>query len=880
MSDRLGRIFSLSLLLALAAPGSALAIPPLGVPVQGGLLTSGGTPTSDGNYAMTFAIYASNAATTALWKEIHVAVPVQAGLFSRVLGFEDETKPLSVALFAANPELWLGLKVGGDPELPRVRLWSAPYAMVAGHAVEAEGVTTPLGADKVDFNYAASSGKGGAATDLACTLCVGEGEIAAGSVTADKLGFTYAGSSTKGGAATSALGLECTGCIDASHIALGSISPDRLAMGAGSGLDADKLDGHSSEEFFLKSEAIPAMYALTGEQNVDDGVPILAAVRAPASGAFKKAHLDAFGLKYIVPLSQSLAYVKTTDTDFGDGVGDGVIIAGTGTDAGVTLPTVNGDGGDGPMTVNGGTASINTTTLPVNAIGGNKQLIVSNTSGLKKGQILLLHQTQGSGAGTWEEVIVSDIADAQNVNVVSPPKATYKTGGADVAQAVVVPRYTDLTVSAGATLTAPAWDGKTGGILAFKASGTVKIEGAITMAGRGFRGGTAAPSGSDYVVNNQGEGTPGGGSKSAAANGNGGGSGCGQEGGAGGGYAAQGTNGTKSGCACGSTATGGWAVGDQNLKTAFLGGGGGASGSHGGGGRDGANGGPGGGLVLIGAGTLTVSGVINANGATGSGGYCANAAAQPMGGGGGGAGGGIYLVASKVTVQGSGVTAVGGPGGGNNNCGGCNPSGAGGAGSAGRIFLAGTQVTAVTTPTPTIDQSGGTQLLGTYRSAVTDTLIVAAKLTKVEWTAGVPSGSALTFSVRASDTPFAPTDASPSWTTIASSGSNTTLKGRFMQFRVQLTGSQSTAPIVADTKLTVLGSTQLSTLPAGVTIKLGTADVAPTQPSPTGPLEAIASQIDVTTALNAALKAGSGLATMQIGSTQAGRLQWVLYLEP
>ena len=56
------------------------------------------------------------------------------------------------------------------------------------------------------------------------------------------------------------------------------------------------------------------------------------------------------------------------------------------------------------------------------------------------------------------------------------------------AQAVIVPQYLSVSVAAGGTLTAPAWDGSQGGILVFQSAGAITVSGTVTMAGKGFRG--------------------------------------------------------------------------------------------------------------------------------------------------------------------------------------------------------------------------------------------------------------------------------------------------------------------------------------------------------------------------------------------------------
>lgn len=97
---------------------------------QGKLTDAQGTPL-DGIYALTFSIYASHSTPTALWTETHSTVTVSDGLFHVLLGSE---LLMPEDLFH-NPNRYLGIQVGSDPEmLPRSRLASVPYAMVATSA--------------------------------------------------------------------------------------------------------------------------------------------------------------------------------------------------------------------------------------------------------------------------------------------------------------------------------------------------------------------------------------------------------------------------------------------------------------------------------------------------------------------------------------------------------------------------------------------------------------------------------------------------------------------------------------------------------------------------------------------------------------------------
>ncbi len=75
-------------------------------------------------------------------------------------------------------------------------------------------------------------------------------------------------------------------------------------------------------------------------------------------------------------------------------------------------------------------------------------------------------------------------------------------------QVVRVPEYTDVTIAAGASITAPAWNGRSGGIVAFLATGPVDNEGRIAVNGAGFRGGVARTGSGDYECSGLDEAAP------------------------------------------------------------------------------------------------------------------------------------------------------------------------------------------------------------------------------------------------------------------------------------------------------------------------------------------------------------------------------------
>lgn len=215
---------------------------------------------------------------------------------------------------------------------------------------------------------------------------------------------------------------------------------------------------------------------------------------------------------------------------------------------------------------------------------------------------------------------------------------------------IKVPNYTDLTVTSAGSIVAPAWNGQTGGVVAFRATGTVTINGSISVAGLGYRGGIGRGT-SGTQTGDQGESWIGVGTMAfAQREGAGGGgtlTGCGATSGGGGAY---GTNGTN-----GSAGTGGTAYGSIDLSSIFMGAGGGG-GAHTCG-CTGETGKTGGGIIIGFSDTLIVSpttGTITADGQTTSDPGCMG---DP---GGAGAGGGILLTANTLNIGTGRVTSKGG----------------------------------------------------------------------------------------------------------------------------------------------------------------------------------------------------------------------------
>ena len=370
---------------------------------------------------------------------------------------------------------------------------------------------------------------------------------------------------------------------------------------------------------------------------------------------------------------------------------------------------------DGPVV-------INTVAAAINAARGGRLITVDGPTGvLAPGQRVLLHQTQGptGQAGRYEIHRVAAVSGFA-VTTEAPLANDYASAGASRAQLIVVPEYTSVTVTARGALTAPPWDGRTGGILAAWTTGAFTVLGAVSMDGRGFRGPQhTCDNGRLFqcAVGVQGESWAGLGRAAIGANGGGGGGGAsGQDCAAGGGGAngAPGAEGTSGDCnggsigectaLCPNVGGAGGAVAPRASLTgvAHLGGAGGEGGADEDGAFPGAGGNGGGVILLHVGGALQVSGSLSASGASGRNGNQADCGGGGcgMGGGGGGAGGSVRLDVDAAVALGDGrVRAIGGTGG-LCSCRVIDLSRAapGGDGGAGRVSVRGMAVTGASQP--------------------------------------------------------------------------------------------------------------------------------------------------------------------------------------
>jgi uncharacterized protein (TIGR03382 family) len=369
-----------------------------------------------------------------------------------------------------------------------------------------------------------------------------------------------------------------------------------------------------------------------------------------------------------------------------------------------------GTGRNGPLTVTSSNLVINSyAPVPGALARGATSITVGPCAGAPEcfaaGDLVMVLQTTGltpepaSGAqtpidlgtsqvGRWELARLASVSGS-TLSLNAPLGSAYAAG---MTQVIRVPEYTDVTVNATRSIGSIPWDGSTGGVIAFLATGTVNNGGQINASGAGFRGGQFVNDSSG----NQGcsaldEPVPQGGRKGEGlvvtrfgpthsgrgnvANGAGGGV-CFKAGGGGGGNAGAGGIGGRSEGTVDSARTvgglGGAQISSSLLDHLMCGGGGGAG--HGNG-NTGVAGGSGGGAIFIRASLLSGSGTITATGSSGG-------IADLDGASGGGAGGSIYLRLAGTASCGS-VSANGGVGGTANS----SQVGPGGGGGGGRVLF-------------------------------------------------------------------------------------------------------------------------------------------------------------------------------------------------
>lgn len=356
-------------------------------------------------------------------------------------------------------------------------------------------------------------------------------------------------------------------------------------------------------------------------------------------------------------------------------------------------------------------------------------LTVEDTTGFETGMNVILIQHKGISINETNSAAFGNVLDAGSAgfyekNEIDSISAShiflkyqllhdYDANGK--VQVVTIPHYENAVVTE--LLTAPAWDGEKGGVLAFSVENELTLEADIDLSGKGFRGGISISVNPNncswlnqqndfyYGLNNwraaeKGEGAAdfiAGKEAGKGAQFNGGGGGNDHNSGGGGG-ANGGTGGLGGendepqtfGCKGFHPGFGGKTIAADSSRLFFGGGGGAGHGNN----DLGTNGGNGGGIIIIEAGSIVSNGFkIISNGETPPDGFADGA-------GGGGAGGSMALkfdvIADALSLE-----LKGGNGGlvNNNNVQRCH--GPGGGGGGGQLFIA------AGTGNWSIDQTGG-----------------------------------------------------------------------------------------------------------------------------------------------------------------------------
>jgi len=359
-----------------------------------------------------------------------------------------------------------------------------------------------------------------------------------------------------------------------------------------------------------------------------------------------------------------------------DGDVDDDLYKGTGSDGALSVTTTT----DLSTDASGTRTVADAVAYSVSAISSATLTLDSTASGLSAGDEVLLVNLQGSdtsnsSVGAYEFASVESVSGS-TVTLMQAVTETYgESSNSDLTDQTIVlqrvPHYTDVTVAASAVLTSGAWDGSTGGIVAFRATGTVDIAstGAVVADELGFEGGATGTSnncdayqGESYAGLGDGDGD---GACTAynesyghwAANYGGGGA---HITGAGGEFAGGATDGDSWTGGSATPPYAGNTYGSADLSDLFYGSGGGGvwNGGTDGAGENPGPGGDGGGIVIIGADALVTNGSEAVTSYGGTTPYWAWGTWTY--GAGGGAGGTIWLQVDSLTLAADSVDASGG----------------------------------------------------------------------------------------------------------------------------------------------------------------------------------------------------------------------------
>lgn len=265
-----------SFILILSAGDSRAAGTPNLLTYQGILMDSLGQTVEDGLYLIRFQIYDDSVSGALIWTSASRELNVVDGQFSYKLG---DSVPLPQHLFATDSALWLGVKIGTDPEIsPRTRLTSYAYSRHSLSSDSSEIAATVYdnsitGAKIVDASITGA--------DIATSTITGahiqdetisSADIVDGSVTgADIAVSTVTGVNIQDGAIGSADIAD--GSITGSDIAGGTIGSGNIQNGAigNAQLEAGSVNSNTIVDNSIATEDLAAG-AVTGSKLATNSV--------------------------------------------------------------------------------------------------------------------------------------------------------------------------------------------------------------------------------------------------------------------------------------------------------------------------------------------------------------------------------------------------------------------------------------------------------------------------------------------------------------------------------------------------------------------------------------------------------------------------------
>ena len=184
--------------------------------VHGVLRSQAGEPAADGKFVMFFRLYEQKDAAKPAFEQA-LDVVTTGGQFAVDVG---AGKPIPDALLTAGKPLWIGVKVGPDPELPRVFIGRQAHAYHAKQADQATAADTAKLADKAkaaDIAKTAETADHAKLADQAKTADTAK--LADNAKKADVAATAVAAETAKNAdTAKTAAGLACTGCVTAAHL--------------------------------------------------------------------------------------------------------------------------------------------------------------------------------------------------------------------------------------------------------------------------------------------------------------------------------------------------------------------------------------------------------------------------------------------------------------------------------------------------------------------------------------------------------------------------------------------------------------------------------------------------------------------------------------